>query len=86
MSMCPSAKHSSFSVRDILDLPEAPKSPCSFNTPGISASLPPVSTSTNLEITECPQLSFANMTYGGLFNEHFPKFPSTQNEDMNPNS
>ncbi|GFX57285.1 transposable element Tcb2 transposase [Trichonephila clavipes] len=82
MSMCPTTapKPSSFSVRDILDLPEAPKSPCSFSTlspHGISAS---VQSTGNLEIPDC-QIQYPGVSYNGLFAEHFHKFSNS--EDIN---
>lgn len=86
MSMCStsSAKPSSFSVRDILDLPEA-KSPCSLinNTPVSSApSLPVVSTTID-GLSECPLPYGANpVNYGGLFPEHFPRYLTNASEDI----
>ncbi|GIY94790.1 hypothetical protein CEXT_680221 [Caerostris extrusa] len=55
------------------------------NNPGISGSVPPV-TSNSLEITDCqvgPYTSSVN--YSGLFAEHFSKFPNAA-EDISGTS
>ncbi|KAG8178873.1 hypothetical protein JTE90_018567 [Oedothorax gibbosus] len=68
-SMCPTVKPSSFSVRDILDLP-SPKS-FSFPTSGTS-------TLENLP----DQLPYGTTSYGGIFSDHFARFLPNASEDF----
>lgn len=84
MSVCTTSnKPSSFSVRDILDLPET-KSPCSVitNQPVSTGSLPIVTTPIE-GLSDCPlSYSTSPVNYSGIFSDHFPRYLPSATEDL----
>lgn len=84
MSVCTTTnKPSSFSVRDILDLPEV-KSPCSVitNQPVSTGSLPGVPTSID-GLPDCPlPYGTSPVNYSGIFPDHFPRYLPNTTEDI----
>lgn len=74
-SMLTSAKPSSFSVRDILDLPTAK----SFSLiPTSGSSLPPLES-----LPDCPISYGTSVTYGGIFSDHFTRFLPNSSDEYN---